>query len=174
VYAEVPNLHVASEIEYEHGGAVAGDEETDGEIKVEFATVDLKAADALNLRAGVILSPLGRLNVFHDAPMLDLTDRPLVDRDIIPTTLSEAGVGFFGQIFPSEQVVLERGVPREWIRRRGGGFERRAPDSGGPWKPEIGQQQLAGPGRAPGREPSTGHGRGHFRPHRRLRSGRGA
>jgi len=108
LYAEVSDrVHVASEIEYEHGGEVAGDEETDGEIKIEFATVDLKAADVLNLRAGVILSPLGRLNLFHDAPMLDLTERPLVDRDVIPTTLSEAGLGFFGQIFPSEQLVLD-------------------------------------------------------------------
>ena len=106
IYAEVSDrVHVASEIEYEHGGKVAGDEETDGEISVEFATVDVKAVDALNFRGGVILSPLGRLNVFHDSPMLDLTERPLVDTEVIPTTLSEAGLGLYGS-FPLGDMLM--------------------------------------------------------------------
>ena len=97
IYAQVSDrVHVASEIEFEHGGFVAGDKETDGEIKIEFATVDFTLSEAVNLRGGVILSPLGRLNAHHDAPLLDLTERPLVDRNIIPTTLSESGLGFFG------------------------------------------------------------------------------
>ena len=108
IYAEVSDrVHVASEIEYEHGGEVAGDEETDGEIKIEFATVDFRAAEALNFRAGVILSPLGRLNIRHDAPMLDLTERPLVDQFVIPTTLSEAGLGLNGIFALSEMFVID-------------------------------------------------------------------
>ena len=108
IFAEVSDrVHVASEIEFEHGGFVAGDKDTGGEIKLEFATVDFAITPALNFRGGVILSPLGRLNVFHDAPMLDLTERPLVTRYIIPTTLSESGMGFFGVVYPSETMVLE-------------------------------------------------------------------
>ena len=107
IYAEVSDrVHVASEIEYEHGGEVAGDEVTDGEISVEFATVDVKAFDALNFRGGIILSPLGRLNVYHDSPMLDLTERPLVDREVIPTTLSEAGLGLYGSFGLSEMLLV--------------------------------------------------------------------
>jgi hypothetical protein len=108
IYAEVSDrVHVASEIEYEHGGEVAGDEETDGEISIEFATVDFKAADALNFRGGVILSPLGRLNVRHDSPALDLTERPLVDQEVIPTTLSEAGLGLYGSFAMTEMILID-------------------------------------------------------------------
>src|SRR5262245_24490452 len=107
IYAEVSDrVHVASEIEYEHGGEVAGDEVTDGEISVEFATIDAKAAEALNFRGGIILSPLGRLNVYHDSPMLDLTERPLVDQEVIPTTLSEAGLGLYGSFGLTEQLLI--------------------------------------------------------------------
>ncbi|MEZ4647887.1 MAG: hypothetical protein R3E97_03725 [Candidatus Eisenbacteria bacterium] len=107
LYAEVSEwVHVASEIEFEHGGSVSGDG-GDGEIKLEFATMDLTLAEGLNFRGGVILSPLGRLNVHHDSPMLDLTDRPIVTRRVIPTTLSEAGLGFYGTVYPSELTVLD-------------------------------------------------------------------
>lgn len=107
IYAEVSEwVHVASEIEFEHGGAVSGDG-GDGEIKLEFATIDLVLDEAFAFRGGVILSPLGRLNVHHDSPMLDLTDRPIVTRRVIPTTLSESGIGFFGTLYPTELSVLD-------------------------------------------------------------------
>jgi hypothetical protein len=86
---------------------VAGDEETDGEIKIEFATVDFTVNEGLNFRGGVILSPIGRLNVLHDAPMLDLTERPLVDQTVIPSTLSESGIGAFGVVYPGETWVVD-------------------------------------------------------------------
>lgn len=108
IAAEVSDrVHVAAEVEFEHGGKVAGDEETDGEISLEFATVDFRVNEGLNLRGGLILSPLGRLNVFHDAPMLDLTDRPLVDTYVIPTTLSEAGAGAFGAWYPTGSLMVD-------------------------------------------------------------------
>jgi hypothetical protein len=108
IYAAVSDrVHVASEIEFEHGGFVSGEDETGGEIKLEFAHVDFTVNEGLNVRGGVILSPLGRLNVLHDAPMLDLTDRPLVNRFVIPTTLSESGLGVFGVIYPNEAWVVD-------------------------------------------------------------------
>lgn len=108
IYAAVSDrVHVSSEIEFEHGGFVSGDSETDGEIKIEFAQIDFTFSDALNFRGGVVLAPLGRLNVLHDAPMLDLTERPLVDRYVIPSTLSESGMGAFGEIYPSDSWVID-------------------------------------------------------------------
>ncbi len=95
-------LHVSAEIEFEHGGAVAGDAETDGEIAIEYAVTDFSLDEALNARGGVILSPLGRFNLLHDSPLNDLTERPLVDRQIVPTTLSESGLGVFGAFYPNE------------------------------------------------------------------------
>jgi hypothetical protein len=107
IYGKISDrVSVASEIEFEYGGVVAGDEETDGEIKVEFAHLDFRMTDAFQFRAGVLLSPLGRFNLVHDSPVNDLTERPLVDQQIIPTTLSEAGLGFFGSIEPGESAVL--------------------------------------------------------------------
>lgn len=99
-------IHVMAEIEFEYGGLVKGKGDTDGEIKLEFATVDLNFSEALTYRAGLILSPLGRFNLQHDSPLNDLTNRPLVNREIIPTTLAETGMGFFGTFYPSEKSLL--------------------------------------------------------------------
>ena len=107
IYGEVSErIHVMAEIEFEHGGLVKGKGESDGEVKLEFATVDISFSEAFNYRGGVILSPLGKFNLIHDSPLNDLTNRPLVNRQIIPTTLSEAGMGFFGTIYPSDDALV--------------------------------------------------------------------
>lgn len=84
---------VASEIEIEHGGE---------EFKLEYAILDVTFHDALNLRGGIILSPLSKTNLVHDSPKLEFAERPLVTTEIIPSTLSEAGVGFFGAFYPTD------------------------------------------------------------------------
>ncbi|HXF95608.1 MAG TPA: hypothetical protein VNI61_05850 [Gemmatimonadales bacterium] len=105
IFAEISDrLHFGTEIEFEYGGPQSPTR--DGELKVEFASFDLNLAPALNFRAGALLSPLGKFNLVHDSPVNDLTDRPLVANRIIPTTLTEAGAGFWGQLFPSEASVL--------------------------------------------------------------------
>ena len=107
IYGQVSErIHVMAEIEFEHGGLVKGKGDTDGEVKLEFATVDISFSEGFNYRGGVILSPLGRFNLIHDSPLNDLTNRLLVSRQIIPTTLSEAGMGVFGTIYPSEEALL--------------------------------------------------------------------
>jgi hypothetical protein len=107
IHGEVSErLHVMAELEFEHGGLVTGQGGTDGEIKIEFATLDIRFSEGLNYRGGVILSPLGRFNLLHDSPLNDLGNRPLVDGEIIPTTLSEAGMGFFGTFYPTEAALL--------------------------------------------------------------------
>ncbi len=87
-----------SEFELEYGGpdAAAGD----GEAKVEQAYVDYLINDMINVRGGAILAPFGRYNLYHDSDSVDLTDRPLLARDIIPTTWTEAGFGLFGEFDP--------------------------------------------------------------------------
>ena len=84
-------VRVASELEFEEGGE---------EIKVEIALMDFEIHPLFTLRGGIILSPLGRFNLAHDSPAQDLTDRPLVSTRIIPTALSEAGMGFYGAVYP--------------------------------------------------------------------------
>lgn len=88
-----PLIKLTSELEFEHGTE---------EIKLETALIDLLFHEAFNIRGGIILSPLGKFNISHDSPGNEFTDRPLVSTQIIPTTLSEAGFGFHGLLYPVE------------------------------------------------------------------------
>ena len=105
IYSQLTDkVRFAAEIEFEYGGSDAAAD--DGETKVEFAALDVSFHEAFGIRAGAILSPLGRFNLYHDSPMNDLTDRPLVDRVIAPTTFTEAGIGAFGTIYPGDESTL--------------------------------------------------------------------
>ncbi|MGY8822853.1 MAG: hypothetical protein ACKVJG_02790 [Candidatus Latescibacterota bacterium] len=86
-------VRVASELEFEEGGE---------EIKVEMGLLDFEIPPALIFRAGILLSPLGRYNLAHDSPANELADRPLVSTELIPTALSEAGMGIYGALFPKD------------------------------------------------------------------------
>ena len=100
IYSNVTDrIQVAAEIEFEHGGT--DNNQGDGEVKVEFATFDYLIEDWVNFRAGILLSPLGRFNLLHYSPLNDLTHRPLVSRFIIPSTLSESGLGLYGTFYPT-------------------------------------------------------------------------
>ena len=90
-------LRVAAEIEFEEGG---------NEITMELAIIDFEIHPSLNFRAGILLSPLGKFNLAHDSPANEVTDRPLVSTQIIPTTLSEPGMGFYGELHPTTQSRL--------------------------------------------------------------------
>ena len=93
---------VSAEIEFEHGG----NPDADGEVKLEYAVMDFRMSEGLQFRGGVLLSPLGSFNLLHDSPLNDLTARPVVSRQLIPSTLSESGMGFFGTVYPGEESVF--------------------------------------------------------------------
>lgn len=99
-YSQVTDrLSVAAELEVEHGGPQGN--QGDGDIKMEFATMDYRFNDAFNLRGGIILMPMGRFNLIHDSPLNDLPLRPMVSRLILPSTFAESGIGFFGTFYPT-------------------------------------------------------------------------
>ena len=75
-----------SEIEIEHAN----------EIFLEFATLDFLFNDYANVKAGLMLLPIGWLNEFHEPPFFFGVHRPDVERYIIPTTWRANGVGLFG------------------------------------------------------------------------------
>lgn len=85
-------LRIASELEFEHGTE---------EIKLEFAFLDFEIHPAFSFRGGILLSPLGKFNLSHDSPLNNFTERPIVSTQIIPTALSEPGMGFYGAFFPT-------------------------------------------------------------------------
>ncbi len=100
-YSQVTDrLSVAAELEVEHGGPQGN--QGDGDIKMEFATMDYRFNDAFNLRGGIILMPMGRFNLIHDSPLNDLPLRPMVSRLILPSTFAESGIGFFGTVYPTQ------------------------------------------------------------------------
>ena len=97
IYADITeHVKFATEIEIEHGIR----EVSDNEISLEFAHIDYLVNEPVNIRAGILLIPLGKFNLLHDSPLNDLTDRPLVSRLVIPTTMAETGAGFYGTVYP--------------------------------------------------------------------------
>lgn len=84
-----------SEIEYEHANT-----ERNGEIEVEFAYLDYLIRPELNVRAGLMLMPVGLTNEQHEPTAFFGARRPIVDSRIIPTTWEELGAGVFGDVGP--------------------------------------------------------------------------
>ncbi len=88
-----------SELEFEHATTGEGSEEK-GEVSVEFAALDFFIDPLANIRAGMVLMPMGFINQIHEPPFYFGNNRPEVERRIIPSTWREIGVGLFGQITP--------------------------------------------------------------------------
>jgi hypothetical protein len=86
-----------SELEIEH--AVASSSQQDkGEVEIEQAYLDVLLDKHLNFRGGVVIMPVGIINVYHEPPSFNGVDRPLVDTYIIPSTWREPGIGIFGEL----------------------------------------------------------------------------
>ena len=89
-----------SELEFEHGSTGEGNEEK-GEVSVEFASLDFLANTKANVRAGLVLMPMGFVNRIHEPVFYFGNHRPEVEQRIIPSTWREMGAGLFGAITPS-------------------------------------------------------------------------
>jgi len=98
-YKFTDNILFNSEIEFEHATTGEGAEER-GEVSVEFAALDFFIDPLANIRAGMVLVPMGFINQIHEPPFFFGNNRPEVERQIIPSTWREIGVGLFGQITP--------------------------------------------------------------------------
>jgi len=80
------NTQFVAEIEYEHAN----------EIFVEQAWVKHKLGKGINLKAGLILVPMGMVNEEHEPNFFYSVDRPFIDKNIVPTTWREIGLGITG------------------------------------------------------------------------------
>ena len=85
-----------SEIEFEHSTT-----EKNGSVSVEFAALDFFLDPMANIRAGMVLIPMGFINPIHEPPFFFGNNRPEVERTIIPSTWREIGVGLFGELYPN-------------------------------------------------------------------------
>ncbi|MGD9558820.1 MAG: hypothetical protein AB7V25_17470 [Mangrovibacterium sp.] len=80
-----------TELEFEHVS----------EVYVEQAFLQHKLSRAINLRAGLILIPMGIVNEYHEPTTFNGVERPLADSKIAPTTWREVGAGLTGTIRPA-------------------------------------------------------------------------
>jgi hypothetical protein len=111
-----------AEVEFEHHG----------ELGVEFAYLDFLFTRALQLRVGNVLVPVGIVNEMHEPPFFNGVFRPQVERNLIPSTWNDNGLGLHGEAGPLRyQAYLLTGLnafsgdvsASSWIRgaRTGGG-----------------------------------------------------
>lgn len=68
------------------------------EVEIEQAWLEFRHLPWFRPRVGVILPPVGRLNINHDADTVATVDRPISAQQIIPATWFEPGLGFTGQL----------------------------------------------------------------------------
>lgn len=80
-----------TEFEFEHATT-----SRKGEVSVEFAYLDYMAHENFNLRFGMLLVPMGLVNEFHEPTLFYSVNRPATERQIIPSTWRENGLGFYG------------------------------------------------------------------------------
>ncbi|MGZ4959356.1 MAG: hypothetical protein ACXV7J_08890 [Methylomonas sp.] len=91
-----------NEIEFEHASTGEG-AESKGEVSVEFSQLDFLLNPKYNVRAGLMLVPMGFINEMHEPTTYHGNHRPDVERFIIPSTWREMGAGLFGEILPGLQ-----------------------------------------------------------------------
>lgn len=80
-----------SELEFEHGSTSQS-----GSVSIEFAYLDYRISPSFGIRAGLLLPPMGFINEIHEPPTFLGTERPETERQLIPSTWREAGIGVFG------------------------------------------------------------------------------
>jgi len=85
-----------SEVEVEHAFVEGGEES--GEVAIEQAYIDLMINRRVNLRAGMVLVPVGIQNERHEPPTFQGVERTFVDTVIVPTTWRDTGAGLFGEL----------------------------------------------------------------------------
>jgi hypothetical protein len=88
-----PKVLFNSELEVEHATT-----ELSGAVSVEFAYLDYLMHPSANVRAGLVLLPMGLINEQHEPTAYLGVHRPEVEDRILPTTWSEIGVGVFGDV----------------------------------------------------------------------------
>jgi hypothetical protein len=82
-----------SELELEGGST-----ERSGSVSIEFAYLDYLIRPEVNIRAGLMLMPVGLINEEHEPTAYFGVLRPSVETNVIPATWADMGVGLFGDV----------------------------------------------------------------------------
>jgi len=89
-------IRFVGELELEH--AVVEGLEDKGELELEQAYVDFLLDRRFNIRAGMMLMPIGIINERHEPPVYYGVERPFTDTVIIPSTWFDVGAGVHGEV----------------------------------------------------------------------------
>lgn len=89
-------LAFRSELEVEDTKVEGGEE--GGEVALEQLYLDYTLSPAAIIRAGLVLPPIGIINETHEPPTFNGVERPSFDRDVIPSTWRDIGVGLVGAL----------------------------------------------------------------------------
>jgi hypothetical protein len=81
-----------SELEVEHGLAKDTATGSSGVVAVEQAYLDFTVSDAMSVKAGLMVMPVGIISETHEPPTFYGVERNPVETNIIPTTWREGGV----------------------------------------------------------------------------------
>jgi len=84
------NVQFVSELEFEHVS----------EVYVEQAFLQYRLNNSVNFRGGLILTPMGIVNEYHEPTTFNGVERPQIDNAISPTTWREIGFGITGVLLP--------------------------------------------------------------------------
>lgn len=76
-----------TEVEYEHVK----------EVYIEQAFVNYAINNSLNVRAGLMLVPMGIINEYHEPTTFNGVERPSLDHQLVPSTWREIGIGLAGR-----------------------------------------------------------------------------
>jgi len=102
-YRFTDNIILNTEIEFEHGGAKPGAEDPQaggdyGYAVIEFMYLDFLFNDNFNLQAGLLLAPMGIINLRHEPTLFNTVQRPNTEKYLIPSTWNSNGVIAYGKI----------------------------------------------------------------------------
>lgn len=103
LYSELELEHAfmeTTEVELEDDGTVEEVERTPGELELEQAYIEYDLSANHRVKGGVFLVPVGILNETHEPNTFYGVERNPVEKNIIPTTWWEAGVGASGELAP--------------------------------------------------------------------------
>lgn len=104
-YERLSEIEVERGVEAEEGGGLEFEQEVEGtnasEIAIEQAWAQFNFTDAVGLRFGAVLAPVGRFNLNHDDNLWNFPRRPLIDRQasVLPSPAAwpEMGLGLVGE-----------------------------------------------------------------------------
>ncbi len=79
-----------TEMEFEHTN----------QVYVEQAFLEYRVNRGLSLRGGLVLIPMGIINLYHEPVVFNGVERPLLDAYLVPSTWREIGLGVSGLVLP--------------------------------------------------------------------------